>query len=79
VKPLIFGETMPQVKDDTPFIKAGLISTFTDDFFYLYNAEFTDIFLNKMAKLKTQGAMDDEFCDFYAMGNVATVHMCISE
>ena len=75
-KKLTLGENKPLVRDDTVMVEAGLITSFTNDFFTTYNKDIIDTFLEKMDELKREGA-SGQYCDEYDFGKIATMHMCI--
>ena len=77
-KKLTLGEYKPLVTEDTVMVEAGLIASFTNNFFTTYNKDIIDTFLEIMDELKRDGATG-QYCDEYDFGKIATIHMCIQE
>lgn len=76
-KILTVGEQKPNVTEDTPMFEAGLITSFTDDFFVTYNKEIVNQFMHKMNQMKNEEA-SGVFCDERDI-KIAKINMCISE
>lgn len=73
---LVFGEKQPTPTEETPFVPAGLLTTFTDDFFDYYNEQLVAQLADKMMELSV---VVSRFCDQRTVGKVAVVNLCVAE
>ena len=72
----MFGERQPSPTAETPFVPAGLISTFTDDFFNHYNEQLVEQLADRMMEL---AVVVNRFCDQRTLGKMMVVNLCVSE
>jgi hypothetical protein len=56
-------------------VEAGLVTSFTTEFFNQHNQDIIDIFLLKMGDFK-EGGSSLSICDQYEVGNLATINFC---
>lgn len=57
--------------------QAGLVTTFTNDYFHAFKDEFMQALIDRMNELQKKGV--GEFCDFFDLGTLITVNMCMSD
>jgi hypothetical protein len=59
--PVVLGENKPTLREDIKMVPAGIITTFTSEFFAQYSKDILESFVSKMEDLKNGNA--GQICD----------------
>jgi len=57
-------------------VEAGLVTTFTTEFFNKHNSDIIDIFIQKMDDFKEGDSAVSNLCDSFEIGSLAVVNFC---